>query len=308
MKKIFSLILILASGLQAQNQYSAYTLYIEKYAPLAVKQQSEYRIPASITLAQGLLESRAGLAYLAVAANNHFGIKCSDWNGAKVYQDDDEKGECFRKYKNAYESYEDHSLFLKNRKRYAALFELHPTDYESWARGLKAAGYATDPNYANKLIRLIENYDLHQYDEGKTNAYASQPTGNKQKSVFNNKTGSNTIKEQPHQLYKNNGVKCVFSLPGDTYESIAYEYHMTTDKILKMNDLTRSEVLASNTVVYIQRKKDKAAKEYKLHTIKEGESLYRISQKYGIKLQKLYDLNNIPYSQGAKLGTTLQLR
>ena len=307
MKKILFAILLISSNLLAQNRFNAYAVYIEKYSPLAIEQQAKHRIPASITLAQGLLESRAGLGDLAIKSNNHFGIKCNNWNGEKVYYDDDAKGECFRKYNDVRESYEDHSLFLKNRSRYASLFNLQPTDYKGWAYGLKAAGYATDPNYANKLIRLIENYDLQQYDKGKTNKYSEEKIIEK-KSTFGKKRGSNVLKEFPHELYKNNGVKCVFSLAGDTYGSIAAEYGLSEKKILQYNDLTESEKLIPNTVVYLQKKKNKASKEFSRHIVQEGESLYRISQKYAIKLQKLYDLNNIPYSQGASVGMILKLR
>ncbi|HET7733635.1 MAG TPA: glucosaminidase domain-containing protein, partial [Paludibacter sp.] len=162
----FLLISLLASS-QSRNQ--TYVSYINQYSQLAVKQQKEYGIPASITLAQGLLESGAGISSFAKESNNHFGIKCNDWMGEKIYHDDDSKGECFRKYNQVLESYEDHSLFLKNKPRYAFLFELKSTDYEGWAFGLKKAGYATDPAYAYKLITIIENYDLHQYDLGRKN-------------------------------------------------------------------------------------------------------------------------------------------
>ena len=140
--------------------------YISLYAPIAVREMELYHIPASITLAQGILESGAGQGSLSRRANNHFGIKCHGWKGAKVYHDDDREQECFRKYVNARYSFRDHSLFLTERKRYAALFELRPDDYEGWAKGLKAAGYATDNRYPQKLISLIERYQLYRFDRG----------------------------------------------------------------------------------------------------------------------------------------------
>lgn len=309
MKKIFCLTLILLliqSGLHAQNRYNSYTQYIEKYSTLAIRQQSKHGVPASIILAQGLLESGAGFGTLAVTANNHFGIKCSNWTGEKVYKDDDAKNECFRKYNTVEESYEDHSQFLKNRPRYASLFTLSASDYKGWAHGLKAAGYATDPNYAYKLIQLIENYDLQQYDKGKVNDYADKTVS--EKSAFGNRRGKSVLEEFPHELFKNNGVKCVFSQPGDTYASIGAEYNLSEEKMLMYNDLTSALPLQPNTVVYLQKKKKQAAKEFSQHVVQEGESLYRISQKYAIRLQNLYDMNNLPYTQGASVGMILNLR
>lgn len=139
--------------------------YIQTYKDIAMVEMQRYKIPASITLAQGILESGSGQGRLARHARNHFGIKCHlGWEGATISHDDDEKGECFRKYARAEDSFEDHSLFLVNRPRYASLFELKPDDYKGWAHGLKKAGYATDPGYPNKLIFLIKKYNLHQYD------------------------------------------------------------------------------------------------------------------------------------------------
>lgn len=307
MKKLLFLMFLISSNIYSQNNYNSYTAYIQKYSSLAVEQQKKHKIPASITLAQGLLESGAGFGTLAAKSNNHFGIKCSDWQGEKVYHDDDEKGECFRKYNDVRESYEDHSLFLKNRTRYASLFNLNSNDYKAWAQGLKAAGYATDPNYANKLIQLIENYDLQQYDNGFSNSY-TEKSNKIEKSDFGKKRNKNTLEEFPHDLFLNNGVECVFSQPGDTYASIAAEYNLSEEKILKFNDLSVSENLTPNTVVYIRKKKNKSSKEFTNHMVQTGENLYRISQKYAIKLQKLYDINHISYNKGATVGMTLKLR
>ena len=168
MKPIFRLtaivaLLLISVAVQAQRRNSRYNEYIKQYAPLAVEQMREHRIPASITLAQGLLESGAGQSTLARKSNNHFGIKCgSNWRGRSVRHDDDARNECFRAYRNPKDSYEDHSLFLKRGARYAFLFKLKITDYRGWARGLKKAGYATDPSYANRLITIIEDYDLYK--------------------------------------------------------------------------------------------------------------------------------------------------
>ena len=170
-KRLALSFVLLFSGMWAVSQNLSlnkdYLDYIEKYYQLAVRQQKEYGIPASITLAQGLLESSAGKSTFAVNTNNHFGIKCHDWKGDTYYMDDDEKNECFRKYDKVIDSYEDHSSYLKSKPRYSSLFQLNPTDYKGWAAGLKKAGYATDPSYATKLITLIENYQLNRFDQGK---------------------------------------------------------------------------------------------------------------------------------------------
>ncbi len=309
MRKEFVILLIsLFSTLQitAQTMHQAYLDYIRQYSDIAIEQQNLHKIPASITLAQGLLESAAGKGELVSMSNNHFGIKCSDWKGEKVYSDDDRQNECFRKYDTAAESFEDHSQFLISRSRYASLFRLDPVDYKGWAHGLKSAGYATDPDYAHKLIKLIEDYDLHQYDTG------SKPDMKKADSQSNRDTytwGSASVTSlKGHKLFRNNGVKCVFSEAGDTYASIANEFTMKEQKILKINDLNQSRELIPGTVVYLSPKRKKASVEYLSHQIAPGESMYRIAQKYAIKLRALYDLNQMPYDEGAAVGKVLRLR
>lgn len=309
MKKqlIFLLIaLVIPNFASAQTMHKAYLDYIQKYSEIAVEQQQLHKIPASIKLAQGLLESAAGFGELAKVSNNHFGIKCGNWSGERVYSDDDRKGECFRKYRTVRESYEDHSVFLTTRPRYSALFNLEPTDYIGWAHGLKAAGYATDPNYARKLIKLIEDYDLHKYDlGGKADMRIADSKSNAETYTW--RTASATSLKG-HQLYRNNSVKCVFSEAGDTYASIANEFNLTEKKILSYNDLSQPRDLEPGTVIYLSPKKRRASSQFETHLVKEGETLYRISQKYGMKLKSLYDLNNIPYDQGAKLNMILKLR
>jgi len=193
--------------------------YIRDYSDIAQEEMKLYKIPASITLAQGILESGAGNGQLTRQANNHFGIKCHDWNGEKVYHDDDRKGECFRKYKHAKYSYRDHSLFLSGRGRYSELFELDANDYEGWAKGLRKAGYATDRRYPDKLIDLIERYELYKFDEnisGKsTRSYAAQP-----------KTTS-----ESHVVQK-----------GDTLYSISKKYDTTVEDIKRRNGLNGNNI------------------------------------------------------------------
>lgn len=302
---LFTLITVFSVA-SAQTMHRAYLDYIVKYSEMAVEQQELHKIPASIKLAQGLLESAAGLGELAKISNNHFGIKCSNWSGERVFSDDDEKGECFRKYRTVRESYEDHSMFLVNRPRYSGLFNLAPTDYIGWAHGLKTAGYATDPNYARKLIKLIEDYDLHKYDLGRV-ADMRVADSKENAETYTWETASVTTLAG-HELYSNNGVKCVFTEAGDTFASIANEFNLSEKRILFYNDISESRALEPGTVVYLSPKRVKASAEFETHLVKEGETLYRISQKYGIKLKSLYDLNKLPYNQGATLNMILKLR
>lgn len=293
--------------LNSQTQNQAYLSYIEEYHEIAERQQSEHGIPASIILAQGLLESGAGKSDLAKTSNNHFGIKCGDWNGQKVYHDDDESGECFRKYNKVLDSYEDHSMFLKNRSRYASLFTLKTTDYEGWAFGLKKAGYATDPSYAFKLISIIENYNLQRFDTGK---YYAQNSKNESKNTANYNYGSmgSISATQQHEILKINGVRFVKSLPGDSYTSIADEFNMSEKRIRSYNEISSSEILRPGTKVYISLKKRRALKGFDNYIVKAGDSMYSIAQDFGIRTKYLYKLNNMDFSTGAKIGQVLKLR
>lgn len=315
--KLLITILFISVLVFPQNRNQAYLAYIEQYNQLAVKQQKEYGIPASITLAQGLLESGAGLSSFTKESNNHFGIKCSDWTGDKIYHDDDEKGECFRKYNYVLESYEDHSLFLKNRPRYAFLFDLKPTDYEGWAFGLKKAGYATDPTYAYKLISIIEDYDLHQYDLGESpknssrynnNAEAENGNTGKKQNQLNRGSMGAVDALVSHEVRKVNGVKFIVALSDDNYNLIADEFNMSVERLLSYNDLSDNVQLEPGTRVFINSKKNKAPRECKTHKIFQGESMYSVSQDYGVKVVKLYKLNKMPFTQGAKVGQVLKLR
>ena len=306
----------LAEVVYSQAQSPAYIAYINQYSDIAVQQQSEYGIPASITLAQGLLESSAGQSDFAKQSNNHFGIKCKDWTGEKIYHDDDQQGECFRKYDHVLQSYEDHSQFLKNKPRYAFLFQLEPTDYEGWAFGLKKAGYATDPSYAYKLISIIENYGLHQFDLPKNNPTARKAdtekvtSQKKQGSGDGIRTGSMgaVVALVSHQVLKVNGVKFVYSLPSDNYALIADEFNMSVSRLLAYNDLNEDGGLAPGTRVFIAKKKRKAPKECVNHQVVPGESMYSISQDYGVRVVNLYKLNDMAFSQSARIGQVLKLR
>ena len=296
----------------SQSRSQAYLSYIDQYYKLAEKQQREHGIPASITLAQGLLESGAGQSVLSKASNNHFGIKCTDWTGEKTYYDDDEKGECFRKYNQVLDSYEDHCFFLKSRNRYAFLFELKPTDYEGWAFGLKKAGYATDPTYAFKLISIVENYDLHRFDLGQNYTERSTSTENKSTSKVSKENNSGSIGSvkayENHVVMKVNGVRFVTASSDDSYNIIADEFNLSEKRLRKYNDVSSTTELTGGSRVFISAKKNKAPKECPTHKVQEGESMYSIAQDYGIKLVELYKLNKLPFENGTEYGRELKLR
>ena len=291
-KQIISLVLILISfALSAQTRNKQYEAYIKQYRDLAVEEMKKYHIPASIILAQGLLESGAGQSALARKSNNHFGIKCGgDWSGRTVSHNDDARGECFRAYKHPKQSYEDHSKFLASRSRYASLFKLKITDYKGWARGLKKAGYATNPRYADQLIGIIELYDLHKYDT---------------------KGGLKWMKENPnpHQPYIANGLVYIVARTGDTWKSISKEFDISKRKLQKYNDLYKGYELQEGDILYLEKKNRKAPKNHIVHVLRAGESMYAISQKYGIRLKNLYKLNKMDEEAPApEVGTILRLR
>lgn len=277
--------------LQAQTRSKQYEDYIKKYRELAVEEMRRYHIPASITLAQGLLESGAGQSTLARKSNNHFGIKCgSDWSGKTVRHDDDARNECFRAYKHPRQSYEDHSKFLAGRPRYASLFKLKITDYKGWARGLKKAGYATNPRYAEQLIGIIELYDLHQYDR-------------KDALKFQKKNPN------PHQPYIANDLLYIVVRSGDTWKAISKEFDISSKKLRKYNDLYKGYVLQVGDILYLEEKNKRAGKEHIVHVLRAGESMHSISQKYGIRLKNLYKLNKMdPDDSAPETGTILRLR
>jgi LysM repeat protein len=260
--------------------------YVEEYKGLAMKEMVRTGVPASITLAQGMLESDNGNSRLAVKANNHFGIKCHNgWSGREIYHDDDLRGECFRKYKTVYESYEDHSDFLRSGTRYSFLFGLDPVDYKAWAKGLKQAGYATNPEYADKLIGIIEDNKLHQYD-------LIALTGEQQKDT---REARRTIPSKQLQstrpVYERNRIDYIIVKEGDTYESLQRELGLLPFEIFKYNDISRDSLLYTGREIYIQPKRAKAARGNDYYTVKPGETMYGISQLYGVKLERLYIMN-----------------
>ena len=296
---ILSLFLTVVLFAQPAERRITRSEYIEKYKDDAIKEMHHSSVPASITLAQGILESGDGNSPLALYANNHFGIKCHNtWNGETFIMDDDEKNECFRKYPTAYESFKDHSEFLTSRSRYAALFELKITDYEGWAKGLKAAGYATNPKYADLLIALIEKHELYKYDN-----YAKVPS----KTIEKKKSSSQLAANHNKRVVKlHNKIKYTVVNKGDDAKSIAKDFDMNIRQVLKYNDLNKNDKLNEGEVVYLQPKKNKAAEEY--HTVKKGENMRSISQYYGVKLNKLYKKNHMVIGTEPQVGQKLSLK
>ena len=345
--------------------------YIKKWAPTAVKEMYRSGVPASITLAQGLLESRWGQSALAAEGNNHFGIKChNDWKGKTMKVDDDAKGECFRVYDSAEESFQDHSDFLRYRDRYKFLFDLKPTDYKGWAYGLKKAGYATAPTYAESLIKYIEKYKLYEYDtltaaeaEALANSYEeSVDVKDSGSSVKPSKSSSGKVSsakssraarraarrskkhsslaeeidyghlpasplsiEEPKKItsgryeevqfslhreaYSKNGVPFVTSIDGETYSSIAKSYDLTLREILRFNDLSGERELKPGTIVYLQAKKNRSEKGLDKYIVgSDGESLWGICQRFGVKMSSVCKMNGFDENYQPREGDTIVLR
>lgn len=310
--------------------------YISTYADIAVQEMYRSGVPASITLAQGMLESGNGRSQLALKSNNHFGIKCHNgWTGERVYHDDDAKGECFRKYPHPHQSYRDHSDFLRYRDRYKFLFDLKTTDYKGWAYGLKQAGYATDSGYATKLIKLIEEYKLYQYDT-KTATFGAAGAGNatKKKTAHAPKEKEDFVAQLPlsptviervepvseqeakkyfqvslsREVYSKNGVPFIYSSEGETYETIADSYGLFVKELMKFNDLSAEEMLLPGTVVYLQAKKKNAAEGLEMHILEDGETARQIAQRYAVKLKQIYKLNAWDKDYMPKAGEVIKLR
>lgn len=265
---------------------------------MAVDQMNRYGVPASITLAQGLLESRAGTSRLATEGNNHFGIKCGgSWSGRYMLMTDDAPDEKFRVYRNAAESYEDHSLFLRKNARYASLFTLRKTDYKGWARGLKRAGYATSPTYANSLIEIVERYSLHEYDKG------HRWTETKEERL-QEKAGT------LHPIRRCNGQYYIVARPGDTFASLARLMKVKEKKLRKYNDVDERYQLQGGNIVYLGTKRKRASRSMKrrYHVMEAGESLYSISQRYGVRLSSLCRMNPIPSDYHFKVGDEIKIK
>ena len=295
--------------------------YIQTYKDIAMREMREYKIPASITLAQGLLESGAGNSALAREAKNHFGIKChKGWEGETYIMDDDEKNECFRKYKNAEESFKDHSIFLTTRGRYSALFELDITDYQGWAKGLKAAGYATNPKYAQLLIDRIDLYDLTKYDqialgqrtddnqlpdiapEDELLELAYSPAN---RSVFE----LVDMTAEKRFIYENNGVRFIFAKEGETPEQLAKDLGIKFNKFCEYNLLKRPDemVFHSGDVVYLDKLRNKNWKAKK-YTVAEGETLRDVALRFAVRPERILKMNGLKEGERISTGQVVWLR
>ena len=285
--------------------------YIDRYKDAAIQYMKTHGIPASITLAQGCLESADGNSDLAVKANNHFGIKChNDWKGPTYYKKGDDPGKsCYRKYRNASESFKDHSDFLRYGQRYAFLFDLEITDYKGWSHGLKKAGYATDPKYAQKLIKIIEDYRLYSFDrelsaKAEENRNILPPSPNEIMKVMELNPARTSLLykySRNRTIYQRNGVPYILAGDMDTYATLAEEYNLFTKELLRYNDLKDPVDLVPGTVVYLQRKKAKAQKHMEIHIAVDGDTYYDIAQKYGVRMKKLFKYND--YRDGDVLHT-----
>ena len=277
--------------LAGPRKNKAYEDYIRRYRTIAVDEMKRHRIPASITLAQGLLESGAGMSTLARQSNNHFGIKCGrGWRGRTVRHDDDRRNECFRAYRNVKDSYEDHSKFLCGNQRYASLFRLKITDYKGWAYGLKKAGYATNPRYAQQLIGIIELYRLDRYDK---------KGGLKEAERFSN----------PHDSYMANGLVYIVARPGDSFKALSKELGISSRKLRTYNELPKDYRFCGGEIIYLEKKNTRAQKGFVIHKVKAGDSMYSISQTYGIRLKYLYKMNKMKVDADMPVvGTIMRVR
>lgn len=313
--------IVVLSGMLCGISFSAYCFppqkntrrqYIDIYSKIAIQEMVDYHIPASITMAQACLESSDGNSSLATEANNHFGIKCkSNWNGPTIRKDDDAHDECFRKYRNALESYRDHSEFLTGGMRYQFLFDYNIKDYKKWAYGLKKAGYATDPTYPERLLKIIEDFELYKLDDGGSSVGSAEP-GVSPRSIFSrhDKHGG-TLTLDPYiarNVKKRNGKKAFFAKEGDTYEQIAAEFSMKESTIYRYNDIGPGVRPEPGSIVYLQRKRCRAPQGNNVHTMQEGETLWSVAQWYGIRLNALCRKNKIDKSEQLVPGQQISLR
>jgi LysM repeat protein len=310
MIKYIILIAILTSPLHVFSQNrSSYTReeYIHRYKDMAIAEMQRSGVPASIKLAQGMLESGNGGSRLATRSNNHFGIKCHNWEGRKTYHDDDKKNECFRVYPSVEASFRDHSEFLLTRDRYRFLFDLNPTDYSAWAHGLRKAGYATNSKYPELLIRIIEENQLYLLDQG-VDVPRVPPTTTAPRKRRGSSGEDFVIDLNRRKVETRNRVEYIRVKEGDTFESLTTELQLLRWELTKYNDLSPDSALRVGQELYIQPKRRKAEAGNSYHIVKKGETMHQVSQLYAIKLQRLYRLNEMVPGMELKEGATLWLR
>lgn len=343
MKKITAVFMLIISAKSFSQNWKTDDQYIQKFAAYAVEEMEKYNIPASITLAQGLLETGGGQSKLAREGNNHFGIKCkNDWAGRTMSHTDDAPNECFRVYDNPKQSYEDHSKFLAYRPYYKALFELDPKDYKAWAFGLKKAGYATESRYAYILISKIEKYHLDEFD--KTNSkevlhtllkmypdlrsdkifmaqleqsqantapatvkvpYEPVSYAKQQQNVEKIKTNAELLNAILVKNHPNGGRK-FFIAPADTdIDFLSKKFAVSSHKIMKWNELSSTSI-TKNSIIFLEPKASSGNME--TYRAKVGETMYEISQKFGMKLSKLYSKNRMSFGEQPKAGQLIYLQ
>jgi len=302
--------------------------YVEKYKEIAISEMQRTGVPAAITLAQGILESKYGESDLSKESNNHFGIKCKlDWNGEKVYHDDDLRQECFRKYNTVEASYKDHSDFLKSRPHYSSLFSLNPTDFQAWAYGLKKAGYATERDYPEMLIKVINDYNLNQYTVIALNKAPNSVDSSLTKTAIEKITIATTIVEDekdeletvtkttdkkvtvenyPKGLFSINGCKVIYASEGTSMLALAQQNNITLAKILEINDLDEVQILDKNQLIFLERKQKKGTTDF--HIAVANESLHDIAQKEGVRMDMLVEYNSTHKKLNPLLGEKVYLR
>ena len=295
--------------------------YINDFKDLAISEMKRTGIPASITLAQGMIESDFGHSRLAREANNHFGIKChDDWSGLTIRHNDDRRNECFRKYSKPEDSYYDHSDFLRSVSRYSFLFDIESTDYKAWARGLKKAGYATNPQYANMLIRKIEELNLYNFDRNyiaakmpqqqpaTVNVAVAQPEPENNRVVIPEINDNFTVTARVNRVMENNRIQYIIVKDGETREKIENEFQVLKWELPRYNELDSDFSPVAGQILYLQPKREKAEPGKELHTVAEGDTMYSISQKYGIKLKSLYEMNRMAEGEELTAGQKIWLR
>lgn len=320
------IILLLAScsvkkpATSVKNQNGIADAYIDRYKELAMSEMRRTGIPASITLAQGMIESDYGRSRLATEANNHFGIKChNNWKGPTITHHDDKRNECFRKYRKPEESYYDHSDFLTSASRYEFLFELDENDYKGWAKGLKKAGYATNPDYAGMLIRKIEENELWRYDTGTINARkdasgldtadtkANPPSVTTESPAIQD-GGTFAVPGRVNRLKENNRIQYIIVNENDTRESIENEFNLLKWELSRYNELENDFRIVPGQILYLQPKREKAEPGKEVHITVKDDTMYSISQKYGIRLKKLYEMNRMNEGEQPDVDEKIWLR
>ncbi len=316
LKSLFCTILMLFCGVSssAQKLSAKYLEYIDRYKSIAVEHAQEYGVPASITLAQGLLESGAGQSRLARMGHNHFGIKCHrSWQGEKIMAGDSANAICYRQYAKDEDSFLDHALFLKG-KRYEKLFALKTTDYKGWAKGLKECGYAEDPDYPALLVKLIERYELFLYDTGQP-ILAQRKSGKPHREFEEETNGKKTAREQlkkvefKHYVHRKWGLHYVIAQHGDTYKDIALEFNLKVNKLMEYNDVCDDiAVPVIGERIWVEPKAKHAPERFDIYTVRDGEGIWEISQEFGIRLSSLMKLNGLKKGEDVATGQEIKLR